>query len=342
MSDHDNAPDISGFIVPSTGQNEQVYLTDLSHKDKPWDKHRRNADIVSDYYRQGGMLRYAQRVSYCSRQLDFRLVPDRHKGTMKLKLAAAQFCRVRHCPVCQWRRSLVWKAKAYQALPKVLVDYPAYCNRWIFLTLTLKNCLIEELRDTLHHVNESFRRLTQLKSFPGIGWIKSVEVTRGKDGISAHPHLHCLILLKSSYFKQDYLSKSDWIKLWKQCLRVDYSPILDVKAIKPERSPVGLIAEILKYQCKESDLVADPNWFCTYVRQVHGTRAVSVGGVLREYFRELEQEPEDLIGSDEENELDEGHLIFVWHWQYKRYCLCQKTPCNTTNNINYCNNLNTG
>jgi hypothetical protein len=29
-------------------------------------------------------------------------------------LSASRFCRVRTCPVCQWRRSLMWKAKAYQ------------------------------------------------------------------------------------------------------------------------------------------------------------------------------------------------------------------------------------
>jgi hypothetical protein len=74
-----------------------------------------------------------------------------------------------------------------------------------------------------------------------------------------------------------------------------------VKAIQAESSPVGLIAEVLKYQCKESDLVASPEWFIEYVNQVHGTRAVGVGGVLREYFRELEEEPEDLIGHDEES-----------------------------------------
>jgi plasmid rolling circle replication initiator protein Rep len=282
MSGHNKAPDISGSILKHDELDEQVYLTDLSPSDQPWDKHRRNADIVSGYFRQGGMIRYAERVDLCSRKLDFKLVPDSKKGTMKLKLTDARFCRVRQCTICQWRRSLVWKAKAYSALPKVLIDYPAYEYRWMFLTLTVKNCHITELKDTLHHVNESFRRLTQLKAFPGIGYIKSVEVTRGRDGVSAHPHLHCLILLKDTYFKQNYLSKSDWIKLWKQCLRVDYSPILDVKAIKPESSPVGLIAEILKYQCKESDLVADPDWFCQYVKQVHGTRAVSVGGVLRE------------------------------------------------------------
>jgi hypothetical protein len=187
---------------------------------------------------------------------------------------------------------------------------------------------LTDLRETLSHLNKSFKRLTELKAFPGIGWIKSVEITRGRDGQSAHPHLHCLILLKDTYYKEEYLSKADWIAIWKQCLRVDYCPILDVKAVKAESSPVGLIAEILKYQCKESDLIADCDWFLEYVKQVHGTRAVGVGGVLREYFRELEEEPEDLIGHDEESteETEGPSLYFRWNRSFKKYVMARVTP----------------
>ena len=125
-------------------------LSDISPRDKTWDKHRANADIVSDYYAGGGegcFNRYAQRVSSCAEWLEFRLVPEPSEGILKLKLSDARFCRVRHCPVCQWRRSLMWKAKAYKILPHVVDDYPKY--RWLFITLTVKNCKIEELRTSL-------------------------------------------------------------------------------------------------------------------------------------------------------------------------------------------------
>jgi plasmid rolling circle replication initiator protein Rep len=319
-------------IVTPSLSDEYTFLESFE-RDKPWDKHRRNADIISNYYRQGGMDSHADRVSLCSQLLEFKLLPLKGGAEQKLTLASAQFCRVRHCPICQWRRSLRWKAKAYENLPKVIADYPD--GRWIFLTLTMKNCPLTDLRETLHHLNQSFRRLTQLKAFPGIGWIKSVEITRGRDGQSAHPHLHCLILLKDSYYREDYLSTTDWIALWKQCLRVDYCPILDVKAVKTESSPVGLIAEILKYQCKESDLIADCAWFLEYVKQVHGTRAVGVGGVLRDYFRELEEEPEDLIGHDDEatEEAEGPSLYFRWNRKIKRYVMVTATAMGIVCNI---------
>lgn len=297
-------------------------LEELSPRDKPWNKHRANADRVAAYYEEGDYLRYAQRVNTCSELLDFRLEPETSEGLLKLKLSNTKFCRVRHCPVCQWRRSLMWKAKAYKILPRVVAAFPKY--RWLFLTLTLKNCKLFELRSTLNFVNKAFKRLIELKAWPAEGWIKSVEVTRGKDGTSAHPHIHCLLMVPSSYFSgRDYLSQARWVELWQRCLRVDYKPILDVQAIKPKQSPVALIPEILKYQTKESDLVADREWFLEYQRQMHKTRAIAVGGVFREYFKELEEEPRDLISEDGEGEgdLDEDHLYFRWKSKQKKYKL---------------------
>jgi len=327
MSDCSDTHSFAPILPRSSCENQGEVglppaLSEVSPKDKPWDKHRKNADTVSAYYQLGDMPDYARRVSSCSQLLDFRLVPESEQGEYKLKLSAAFFCRVRHCPVCQWRRSLQWKARAYQALPRVVADYPK--ARWLFVTLTMKNCAVQDLREALSHLNKSFKRLTELKVFPALGWVKSVEVTRGRDGKTAHPHLHCLLMVKPSFFSRNYIKKKEWIALWQKCLRVDYKPVLDVQAVKPKDSPVGLVSEVLKYATKESDLVADPYWFAEYVRQVHRTRAVSVGGVLRGYFRDLEREPDDLIGKDEEGEgqLDEGHLYFGWKRREQRYRNC--------------------
>lgn len=72
---------------------------------------------------------------------------------------------------------------------------------------------------------------------------------------------------------------------------------------------------------KESDLITDRDWFLELTRQLHKTRAIAVGGVLRDYMRELEEEPEDLIGEDSLGEVDEGHLYFRWKRQQKKYKL---------------------
>jgi plasmid rolling circle replication initiator protein Rep len=212
----------------------------------------------------------------------------------------------------------MWKAKAYQVLPTIVEAYPSY--RWLFLTLTVKNCAIVDLKETLTWMHESFKRMTKLKSFPAVGWLKSTEVTRGKDR-SAHPHFHCLLLVKPSYFGKNYIKQSEWVDTWRRCLRIDYNPVLDVQAIKQGHKPMELVPELLKYCVKESDLVGDREWFLELTRQMHNMRCVATGGVLKDYLKALEQEPEDLIGEGEEDQLDEGHLLFSWKQREKKYRL---------------------
>lgn len=305
--------------VKSDGTNAPC-LSDLSERDKPWDKHRGNADKAANHYRDSADFdKYASRIDFCSQFLDFRLVPEENE--YKLKLDKARFCRVRHCPVCQWRRSLMWKAKAYKILPMVVEAYPKH--RWLFLTLTLRNCQITELKETLQWMNQAWQRMAQRKQFPAIGWIRSTEVTRGKDR-SAHPHFHCLLLVKPSYFGKYYLKQKEWVDLWRSSLRVDYNLILHVVPVKQGSQPMQLVPEILKYCVKESDLVGDKDWFLELTRQMHNMRTIATGGVLKEYLKQLEQDPEDLIGKDEtktEDEVDEGHLMFGWKYKEKKYKL---------------------
>jgi plasmid rolling circle replication initiator protein Rep len=213
----------------------------------------------------------------------------------------------------------MWKAKAHKVLPKIVEKYPKH--RWLFVTLTVKNCPITELRATLQHMNKCYQRMVQRKIWPADGWLRSTEVTRGRDG-SAHPHFHCLLMVKPSYFGTNYMKQDEWVELWRSCARLDYDPIMDTRAVKRGKQPMQLIPELLKYCTKESDLVADQEWFLELTRQMHKLRCIATGGVLKEYLRELEQEPDDLIHGDEDQdatEVDEGSLWFGWRRIEKKY-----------------------
>lgn len=304
--------------LPQNGTNSTPSLSELSPNDKTWDERRTQSDSIERHFDGTEFQRYATRINDCSQLLDFRLVPG-GDGAYKLKLAAARFCHVRTCSVCAWRRSLVYRARAYKALPQIVSDYPT--ARYLFVTLTVKNCKITELRDTIKWMNESFARLTKLKRFPAIGYLKTTEVTRSKDG-TAHPHFHILLMVKRSYFGRDYIKQSEWVEMWKKSLRVDYKPIMDVQALKSDKTPEALLIETIKYQSKPNDLVfAHRDWFLEYVRQVHGTKAFALGGLFRKHFREMDQDvsTDDMIGNDGENEVDEGHLVFGWRRSQKKY-----------------------
>ena len=306
---------VSSIAPESDAANSQPALSDVSPQDKPWDKHRAFTDRVEVFYARSEFQRYSERIHFCSDLLEFGLAPQ-DDDTLKLKLRAARFCRVRHCPVCQWRRSLMWKSKAYKVLPRIVEAYPTH--RWLFVTITQKNVPITELRETLRQMNRGFQRLAQLKAWPAVGWLRSTEVTRGKNG-SAHPHFHCLLLVQRSYFGKKYIKQAEWVEMWRKSMRLDYSPIMDVQAVKEGNKPMQLVPELLKYCTKESDLVADKEWFLELTRQMHKMRAIATGGVLKDYLRELEEEPADLIGESDEDELDEGSLYFGWKRKERKY-----------------------
>ena len=303
--------------VPDASEADSPALSDLSPRDKPWDKHRANADRIEAHYSGSEFSQYASRITFCSQLLEFALVPTEDMGSLKMKLRGARFCRVRHCPICQWRRSLMWKAKAYKVLPKIVEAYPNY--RWLFLTLTLKNCRIDELRARLTDMNRAFQRMSQRKVWPAVGWLRSTEVTLGHDG-SAHPHFHCLLMVRPGYFGKGYIKQIEWVDMWRHAMRLDYNPILDCRAVKRGKQPMQLIPELLKYCTKEPDMTADREWFLELTRQMHKMRCVATGGVFKEYLKELEAEPEDLIGESDTSEgEDEAKLYFGWKREEKKY-----------------------
>lgn len=297
-----------------------VGLTDLSPTDRPWDVHRLAATVIAENY-AASFPNHRTRINECSKRLGFKFNLEMESGEVRLRLFAARFCRVRHCPVCQWRRSLMWRARFFEAMPRVIEAHPT--ARFVFLTLTIRNCPLGELRDTVGTLNKAWGRMVKLKRFPALGWVKAVEVTRNADTREAHPHLHVLMLVGSGYFGKNYIKQADWQLMWQKCLRVDYEPIVNIKAVKSKDGDtegfVRGVLETLKYQTKPEDLVhAGPYWLAELTRQLHKTRAVAVGGCLKEYLSE--EEPEDLIGdSESEDNGSASDVYFGWRERVSRY-----------------------
>lgn len=322
-----------------------MYLSNFSSKDKSWDIHRRESDQIAELYELGGYERYVERLNLCSNFLTFTCSLDELGGKI-LKLKDAHFCRLRHCAVCAWRKALAWRARFYKALPNILRDYSGHS--FIFLTLTVKNCSLEELRATVQAMNKSWTRLSQRKGFPGVGWIKSLEVTRAADE-SAHPHFHVLLMVKPSYFGHGYWSQAKWTDTWQSAARLDYKPIVNIKAIRPKTSSRSImkpdydwvqagiksaLLETFKYTIKPSDIInamykspeereKNSQWLIELTKQLHATRSIAIGGVFKSYLKE--DEPEDLINVDpeveEDIEDDGGFLTFTWIRSSQRYKL---------------------
>jgi len=235
----------------------------------------------------------------------------------------------------------MWQAKVYRALPALLQDFPD--TRFLFMTLTVRNCPVADLRKTLGLMGQAWQRLTQLRTWPARGWVRAVEITRSQKDRSAHPHYHALLMVPPAYFQGDYLKQREWGELWRQCLRINYRPVVDIRAVKlalvPDTRRVNplpqnmwaAVAEILKYAVKPSDMIRDHDWFLTLSDQLHKTRAVAIGGILKRYIKE--REPENLTEEPgEEPALSSEQLFFGWKREVRKYrrLTCQMIGQKTT------------
>lgn len=132
-----------------------------------------------------------------------------------------------------------------------------------------------------------------------------------------HPHLHILMMMKSSYFKikGDYIKQQEWSELWQESAQLLYTPIIDVKAVletaKYPTKPISFDDENLK--------VIDDLY-----KGLYRKRQIAYGGIFKQIARELrfdDVENGDLIVVDEETgEITNGtKLVAVWNWERKNY-----------------------
>jgi hypothetical protein len=220
----------------------------------------------------------------------------------------------------------MWQARFYEALPELMQQYPtAY---WRLLTLTVRNCPIEELGPTLTAMNLAWQRLLKRPEFRHVkGWVRAVEVTRGTDG-SAHPHFHCLLMVPPKMATgKSYVTKERWMELWRSCMRLDYDPWVWIQAVKKlgqkdgaatgpgDTTAIrGAVQEVLKYSTKPTDMVNDPQWFLELTRQVHKRRFIATGGLLKNVLRVDDEESDEelaLLDSTEE-QLGRERIPFDW------------------------------
>ena len=309
-------------------------------KDNNWKKRKEDNLNLAESYKRLGYKKY-YRVVDCSTFLEFRYFFNLNEK----KLNRANFCKVRLCPMCSWRRSL----KIFGQVSKVM-DYVEenYNYRYIFLTLTVENCYGEDLKKTLDHMTESFNRMNQRKIFKQSikGYFRSLEITYNKECNTYHPHFHLILAVNESYFtdKNYYLSQKKWTNLWKDCLKVDYTPVVDVRRIKKDdNNKFGkAVAETAKYTVKSEDFIIrnedgqineklTDEVVKTLDLALHRKRLTSFGFIFKEVHKKLNlDDPEDgrleeTHNDDEELRDDLFSVILRYQWNFgiKNYKLVE-------------------
>jgi plasmid rolling circle replication initiator protein Rep len=165
-------------------------------------------------------------------------------------LLHAEFCRNRHCPICNWRRSLRLGYELERVSEAVLAERLGW--RMIMLTLTGRNPNGADLPKTIGELQRGFKRLRELKRWRvSVGaWVRSLEVTAPRDD-EFHPHFHVLMFVPPEYCDQGhelYISHAEYQAMWASCMRLDYKPQVRVQVLDG-------VHEIAKYTTKCSDYV---------------------------------------------------------------------------------------
>lgn len=317
--------------------NFEILQDTKNGKDNKWKERKESTlDLAASYKRIGSNKYY--RVLDCSTFLEFRLtiVND-------LKLTNANFCKVRLCPMCSWRRSLKIFGQVSRVMDHVEENYN---YKYIFLTLTVKNCYGKDLRDTLDLMTKAFNKMNQRKVFKQVvkGYFRSLEITYNKENDTYHPHFHMILAVNDSYFKDTriYLTQEKWTSLWKSCLKVDYTPIVDVRRIREDDNKRfgKAVAETAKYTVKADDfLIRDKKGNIqenltdevveTLDYALHRKRLIAFGFIFKEIHKKLkldDAEKDNLVETHNEDlreDLTNIILRYQWNIGIKNYKLVE-------------------
>lgn len=329
--------DVNLEITIGTGEILQDYSS--TGKERPWKLHKKENLRLVELYKKA-------RIKDINLISDSRLFDLEHCGDAltflqnaegKKKLKSANFCRLRLCPMCQWRRSLKMFSQVKKITDKILENDKS--TRFIFGTFTIKNTDAENLEACINTLNKKFKYLVdQKKTFAPakklkqnlLGYLKAVEVTYNSKDKTYHPHLHVIFAVKSTFFKNssNYMTKKEWIELWQKALNVDYKPQTDIRAIKSGTAKA--VAEVAKYPVKTAPILKLDDdeaveVLKTLTMSLNKKRFVAYGGIFKTVKQELKladvETDKDLVNTDiEQQERFNAVTAVLFKYNFKFGC----------------------
>lgn len=159
-----------------------------------------------------------ERARSCGDQLVFAMGGKSESATLSLAFR----CGLPLCPCCEASRSHkrlleLSDALAYLQAQRVAAGKAPLVV--LMLTETLPNCTGEQLSSYIDLLFDAHNRLMHYKAVSGVvlGTARSFEITHKRED-DYHPHLHTLLLVEETYFRNkcqnsDYLSQAEWASL---------------------------------------------------------------------------------------------------------------------------------
>lgn len=335
----ENIENVNFNLETTTGTGEILQDFSSTGKERPWKIHKQENLRLVEIYK----MTKEKKLNLIS---DSRLFDLEHcadtllfveNEERKRKLKQANFCRVRLCPMCQWRRSLKMFGQVKKITDKILESDKSI--RFIFGTFTIKNCDAQDLETCINILNNRFlylvsknRNFAPAKKLKQnlLGYLKAVEVTYNSKDKTYHPHLHVIFAVRNTFFSSSkyYMSKKEWISLWQKALNVDYKPQTDIRVIKTNTGKT--VAEVAKYPVKTAPILSLPDDEAVEVLKtltfcLHKKRFVSYGGIFKTIKQELKladvETDKDLVNVDiEQQERFNAVTAVLFKYNFKFGC----------------------
>ena len=312
-----------------TGTGEILEDVSRTGRKRPWREHRMAKIGLIELFHLGekkhGHLLSESRMKDLEECADELLFLQDAEGNRRLK--QGNFCRIRVCPMCNWRRSLKLFSQVSAVTDAILAEKKA---RFIFVTLTVQNVRGDVLRETIDKINKAFKYIVDKhQTFAPakklkenlLGYMKAEEITYNADRDDFHPHIHAILEVRPSYFKNGYIKQKDWTAMWRAALGVDYDPLVDVRNIKGGTAKA--VAEVAKYPVKMDGIlkIKDKDKAAKALVELYSAifrrRLVTFGGDFKEYRKRLQLddvETGDLIHVEVEEKAFNpvAQILFKW------------------------------
>lgn len=273
-----------------------------------------------------------ERVASCADVLKFFQNPE----TLDNRLWQAYLCKDKLCSICNYRRSRKFDFQIMQILDKAVKEYPK--AQFLFLTLTQKNVEGTNLGQELTKIGKAFKKMQKRKVFTDavLGFVRGTEVTYNAEKNNFHPHVHVLLMVKPSYFNNNYISQKEWSTLWQQSMGLDYKPIVDVRKVRPakeiaesddyvpyEEQMIKAIHEVAKYPIKPTKItIENAQVIDDLATGLYRKRQLGFGGVIAKIRKELaldDIENGDLVNVTNQEETVGRIITAKWLDNQNRY-----------------------
>lgn len=292
-------------------------LIGAEKKYKKMSARKKTSVIIGEKLCSIGEYKRGQFMLACNQKIQFTLDEN-----CKAHITNAHLCRDRLCPTCSHLLSI----KRYNEMVRCLEYIGPSKYDWRFVTLTIKNCRVDELKETISQMLKAWDKLNKRRGVKKIlcGWARSLEVTYNDNTGTFHPHLHVLCAFEKNC-APNYLEVR---QVWADAMELKYTPICDIIAPYVKNSKwdtyKSAIVEAFKYCVKSKNVVDMPLYaFKCLVDGIKNKQMIAYSGIIKNARKQLKLNNKDVPDRvvDDISDKEVKTLILEWSFAETKYII---------------------